>query len=160
MNRQEIRDRARFFYEDELQYALAREDRVDTEGVREKATMRLTREMEGQEEEHLFELCRGITDVIARKVDRGFVVDLDSQQLGFGKAIRIDDNTLCPVERARLRDWLAFDEIREQAFQRHAAKRDREREVVAEIIERLQTHGEDATTLTVCGDLFEERNAA
>lgn len=154
MNRQEIRDRARFLYWDELQYALAREERVDTEVVRERSTLRHTREMQGQEATHLFELLRGIHDLVARRVDRDVVIDFDNQQLGFNKAIRIGDNTLVPVDRARLRDWLAFDEIRERAFQQHAAKREHEREEIAAIIERLQTHGDDATTFEVCPDLF------
>lgn len=151
MNRQEIRDRTRYLCEDELQYAIARDDNVDTEAVREKATMRLVREVSDTE---TYELVRGLVDSVFRAVERTFIVDLVSGQLGFGKAIRISDNTLRPVERARLRDWIAFDEIREQKFQEHASKRHREREVIAGIIERLQEHGDEATTGEVCPDLF------
>lgn len=97
--------------------------------------------------------------VVSRSVDRERErVAADPERLPRRSLVQrladVVDNTLCPVERARLRDWLAFDEIREQAFQRHLAKRDREREIVAEIIERLQLYGEDATTSEACPDLF------
>lgn len=154
MDRQEIRERARFLYWDSLQYAIAREDEVDTNAVRENATLRLTREMEGRE---IYELCRGMVDAIAKNVERQFIVDFETGQLKIGSAIRTGDNRLCPIERARLRDWLAFDDIREQVFRAHAAKRAAEREAIAEIVERLQTHGENATTLEVCPDLFEQK---
>lgn len=152
MNRQEIRDRSRFLIADELAYALARDDRVNTDAIRERATMRLARDVA---EPEVYELCRGMIDAVARNVERDFVVDFNTQQLGFGKALRVDDNALCPVERATMRDWIAFDEIRERAYQNHKAKRDHERDRVAEIIERLESHGDEARTLEVCPDLFE-----
>lgn len=158
MDRKEIRDRSRFLYSDELQYALARDDLVETEKVKERATIRLKREMDGQE---IYELCRGMIESVSRGVERTYIVDLASTQLAFGSAIRTGDSTLCPIERARYQDWLAFDEIREQAFIRHAAKRDREREVVHGILDRLT--GSDETTLEACPDLFptaEEEAAA
>jgi DNA-directed RNA polymerase delta subunit len=151
MDRQEIRERARFLYGDSLQYAIAREDEVDTNSVRENATLRLTREMEGLE---IYELCRGMIDSVAKNVERQYIVDFETGQLSIGSAIRTGDNTLCPVEKARLRDWLAFDEIRERVFQSHAAKRAAEREQIAEIVERLSTVGGDPTTLEACPEKF------
>lgn len=157
MDRQEIRNRSRDLYADELRYALAREDEVDTDVSRERATTRLTREMEGQE---IRELCRGMIDSVAKNVERQYVVDLDSPQLIFGGAIRTGDNLLCPVEKARRRDWRLFDEIREQVFAQHASKRDRERKAIAEIMARLDERGDDPTTLEACPDLFAEAAAA
>lgn len=155
MDRREIRERARFLCEDELQYAIARDDKVDTEAVRERATIRLNREIgEGE----LYDLVRGQIDSVYKGAERNYVLDLSAQQLGIGTAIKVDDNTLVPTPKARLRDWIAFDEIREQVFQQHAAKRVREREAIAEIVERLQGQ-EDATTFAACPDLFEEAAA-
>jgi len=153
MDRQEIRERARFFCSDELQYAIARDDKVDTEAVRERATMRLLREILTDSER--YELARGLVDSVYKRAEREYVVDLSVQQLGFRSTIKVDDNTLVPTTKARYRDWLAFDQIREHVFQAHAEKRAREREAIADILERLQGH-EDATTLDVCPDLFGE----
>lgn len=157
MDRQEIRERARFLYGDSLQYAIAREDEIHTDTVRENATLRLTREMEGQE---IYELCRGMIDSVAKNVERLYIVDFDTGQLAIGSTIRTGDNRLVPTEKAHLRDWQAFDDLREHVFQAHAAKRAHERERIAEIIERLSTFGGDPTTFEACPDLFPERDAA
>lgn len=157
MDRQEIRGRSRDLYSDELQYALDRDDEVNTDGVRDRATLRLTREMEGHE---IYELCRGMIDSVAKNVERQYVVDLDSAQLSLGGAIRTGDNTLCPIERARRYDWVRFDKIREETFAQHAAKRDRERKAIREILDRLDAHGGNPTTLEACPDLFDESAAA
>lgn len=156
MDRREIHEKVTFFCEDELQYAIARDDKIDTDAVRERATMRLCR-LVGEKE--IYELARGLVDKVYRRVERGFMVDLSTGQLRIGSAIRTDDNTIVPTERARLRDWLAYDEIKERAFQNHLAAREAEREVTAGIIERLQGH-EDATTFEVCPDLFPAVEAA
>lgn len=157
MDRQEIRERARFLYGDSLQYAIAREDEVDTDAVRENATLRLTREMEGME---IYELCRGMIDSVAKNVERLYIVDFQTGQLKIGSAIRTGDNKLCPTERARLRDWLAFDDIRETVFQAHASKRAAEREAISEIVERLQTFGGDPTTFEAWPERFGVQDAA
>lgn len=155
MDRTAIRNRARDLYTDEIHYALSREEgSFDVEPLRERAAMRLAREFDGIEKEVLFEMCRANVDNVGKSVERSITVDLSSGQLLFGGVIVTGDRQLCPIEKARYRDWFAFDEIREESFRRHAAKREREREVVAEIMERLQTHGEDATTIAVCADLF------
>ncbi len=156
MDRREIRKQASALCEDELQYALARDDEIDTDAVRERATLRLVRVV-GKDE--IYELARGLVESVYQRIERAFVIDLSTQQLRIGSAIRTDDNTLVPTEKARYRDWLAFDEIRERVFQEHAAKRETERAAIASILERLQGQ-DDATTFSVCPDLFQTEEVA
>lgn len=158
MDRREIQERARFLYTDELQYALAREqENFNTDAPREKATMRLTREMEGQE---IYELCRATIESISRNVERQFVVDVTEGQLRLEGAIRTGNNILISMRNARLEDWLAFDEMRESKFRDHEAKRDIERSFVRDVIvPRLQAAGEDKTTFEACPDLFVNEEA-
>lgn len=156
MDRDEIRARARTVYDDELRYSLSRDDITDTEAVRERATMRLARD---GGDELVYELWRGLVDGIAKTVERRIVVDLVDSQLILGGAIRTGDNTLCPSEKARARDWLAFDAIRERVWQEHTAKRGRERTAILEIVARLDAHGGDPTTLEACPDLFGDDEA-
>lgn len=151
MDRNELRARGRELYADEMQYALAREDEVLTDTLKERATMRLAREVS---EEEVYELCYGTIESVARQVERQFVVDLSNMQLSIGGAIRTSDRTLVPVDRARARDWIAFDALREASFQDHAAKRAREREAIRAILARLDAFGGDAATIEACPDLF------
>lgn len=151
MDRQEIRKRTRDLYADELQYAIARDDEVDTEAVREKAAARLARQLDERE---LYELCRGMVDAVSRSIERQFVVDLDTMQIGIGTALRTAANTLVPTARARRRDWLAFDALREQVFQDHAEKRTQERTAIRDIVARLDEYGNDPATFEACPDLF------
>lgn len=154
MNRDEIRERARFLCDDELQYALAREEKVDTNAVRERATMRLTREIT---ESEMYELARGLIDGLYRRVERSYIVDLGGQ-LGFSTAIRIDDNTLVPTPKARLRDWLAYEVIVDNAFVAHAEAWRKRKDAIAAILNRLGGRDDD-TTLDACPDLFGEAAA-
>lgn len=156
MDRHEIRSQARYFYNEELRYAMEREDTgFDTDPIRQQAAKRLFRVIQGEDE--ILDICRGMIESVAKNVERAYIVDFDDGQLVLGGAIRTGDNILCPVEKARLRDWLAFDEIRERVFREHASKRARERDAIAAIIERLESHGGDATTAEVCSDLFGSR---
>lgn len=157
MDRREVRERARFVYDDELQYALAREDEINTETIRERATIRFVRDLG---EDAVYELGRGFIDGIARNVERNHVVDFTTQQLAFHQAIRTGDNILVPAEKARAKDWIAFDEIRERTFQEHAAKRVLERQAIKQIIDRLYEYGGDPTTIEACPDRFPEAEAA
>ncbi len=157
MQRHEISTRAAEVYADELRYALAREPEVDTEATRERATLRFAREMEG-EENHYF-LCRGWIEAVHNRVERSVVVDVDGQ-LSVDGAIRVGDNILVPVAKAKVWDWTRFDQIREDKFQQHAEKRSRERQVIQEIIERLHSHGGNPTTFEACPEMFGEERAA
>jgi hypothetical protein len=158
MDRSDLLNRARFLYRDELQYALAREEKVDTDAVIERATLRLTREMEGQE---IYELVHGLMVGVRRNVDREFVLDVYEGQLKIEGALRVGNSTLVSMKSAREEDWLAFDAIRETKFREHAAKRAVEREFIHEqIIPRLRAHGGSPTTFEACPDLFAVNEAA
>lgn len=152
MDRREIQDRARFLYGDEIQYALAREEgKVDTDVLREKAAIRLTREMS---EGDTYALVRATIDSVSRNVERQYVVDLSDGQLQMDGAIRVGSNTICATRFAREEDWVAFDQLRELKFREHAIKRQAERDFIHnEIIPRLRAHGGDATTSEACADL-------
>lgn len=151
MDKHEIRKRALELYADEIEYAIARDDEIDLNHARARASMRLGREMEGQD---MSSLWIAYVDGIARAAERGFEVDPATGQLRFGDALRVRDLTFVPTPKARLRDWLALDARHEEKFQQSAAKRERNRDAIRGIVERLRAHGGDPTTLEACPDLF------
>jgi hypothetical protein len=157
VNRDEIRKRALYHYEDELQYAIARDDEVDVVRARARAAARIGREMDGQD---ISGVWLGYIEAIARGVERRFEIDLTSGQLRMSGAVRVGDLVLVPAARMRLRDWLAFDARREAKFEEHANKRNAERKATSEIIDRLRAFGGDPTTFEACPDLFPEAQAA
>lgn len=151
MDKQEIAKRCHALYEDELQYAISRDDKLDLARCRARAAMRIGREMEGQD---ISGVWLGYVEGIARNVERGFEIDLSSGQLRLDGAIRTAALSLVPAGKAREQDWLDHDELRELKFREHAAKRARERDAIREIVDRLRAHGGDPTTIEACPDLF------
>lgn len=154
MDSREIKGLALELYSDELGHAIATADRIGLQDVRVRAAGRLDHAMATED-------MRGVwlayIDAIARAAERHFEVEVDGQ-LRIGGAIRVGDLELVPVEKARERDWLALDDRRELKFQEHAAKRQREREAIRAIVDRLRDHGGDPTTLEACGDLFDDEH--
>jgi len=153
MDRQ-LQKRAAVLYEDELQYAIARDDQIDLATCRAKAAMRFGRDLTADD---LGAIAVGVIERIARQVERGFEEDLSTLQLRIGGAIRTGDLTFVPSARARVADWLNLDEIREEVFRQHEAKRSRERDAIRSIVGRMREHGGDPTTIEACPDLFEGR---
>jgi hypothetical protein len=151
MDKAEIRQQAVFYYEDELQYAIARDDKIDLNVCRAKAAMRVARKFEGQD---LSPLWLGYIEGIARQVERGFEEDLTAGQLRFDGALRTGDLTFVPTPRMREHDWLSVDERHERKMREHVTKREREREAIRRIVERLRSYGGDPTTIEACPDLF------
>lgn len=157
MDRHELRKRVSALYEDELQYAIARDDEIDLTSCRSRAAMRIGREMEGLD---ISAVWIGYVEGIARTVERGFEEDLTTGQLRVDGALRTGDLTFVPTPRMRERDWLTVDERHEIKYREHEAARAREQEAIRGIVERLRAHGGDPTTLEACPDLFAEREAA
>lgn len=158
MDRAEIQSRLRVLYGDELQYAIAREERFELDPLKEKATMRFAREV-GESE--VYELVRAALESVARNVERQFIADLRDGQLRLDGAIRIGNSTFCSMQNAREADWIAWDQMREQKFVEHADKRATERTYLHEVIlPRLRAHGGNPRTIEAGADLFVGSEAA
>jgi hypothetical protein len=153
MDRTELRKRAVELYEDELQYAIARDDEIDLGSCRSRAAIRIGREMEGLD---ISAVWLGYVEGIARNVERGFEEDLTNGQLRLSGALRTGDLMFVPTPRMRERDWLTVDERHEAKYREHAEKRDRERAAIRGIVDRLRSYGGDPTTFEACPDLFGE----
>jgi hypothetical protein len=152
MAKTEIRARAQELYEDEVQYAIARDEEVDLQQARARAAERLGREREGQDNSDVW---LGYIDGIARSVERGFEIDATSGQLRLGGALRVGDLVFVPADKARIRDWMALDQRREDTFRKHESKREKEQEFIHAIVDRMREFGGDPTTLEACPDLFD-----
>lgn len=157
MDKHEIRQRARVLYEDELQYAIARDDEVDVTRCRARAAVRLGRELDGQD---ISGIWLGYVEGIAKTIEVAFEDDLSDGHLRFGGTIRTAANRLVPSGKARRQDLIAHDLMREQKFVEHAAKRTAERSAIAGLVARLDEFGGDPTLFEACPDLFEETQAA
>lgn len=157
MDKTDIRKRGTALYEDELQYAIGRDDEVDLTACRSRASMRLGREMEGQ---NIDAVWFGYIEGIARSVERGFEIDLAIGQVRIGGALRTGSLRFVPADKARERDVVAWDDLREQKLHDFAAKRAQERPLVQEIVERMRSLGGNPTMLEACPYLFGEEAAA
>lgn len=152
MDKQQIRQRAQTLYEDELQYAIARDDEVDILSCRSRAAIRLLgREMEGQD---VSAVWLGYIEGIAKGVERGFEVDLSEGEMRIGGVLRTGSLRVVSADRARERDLIAWDQLREEKFQQFAAKRGQERPLVQEAVARMREMGGDPMLIEACPDWF------
>lgn len=156
MDKLEIRKRAQALYEDELQYAITRDDEVDLVRCRARAATRLGREMDGQD---ISGVWLGYIEGIARGCERGFEIDFAVGQIRIGGMLRTGPLRFIPADRARAKDVLEWDVMREQKLSDFAAKRDHERPLVREALERMYAFGGDPTLLEAWPDLFGEQAA-
>lgn len=157
MDKTEISRRVRELYEDELQYAIARDNEIDLTSCRARAALRVGREMEGQD---ISAVWIGYVEGIARGIERGFEEDLANGWLRLDGAVRTGDLTFVPTGWMRERDWLTVDERERVKVEEHEAKFARKHEARMEIIERLRAFGGDPTTAEACPDLFASEAAA
>lgn len=157
MDKQEIRKRGTALYEDELQYAIARDDEVDLNSCRSRAALRLGRELDGQD---ISAVWLGYIEGIARSVERAFEIDLDIGQVRIGGALRTGALRFVPADKCHARDLMEWDALREQKLNDFRAKREHERPIVAEALRRMDEYGGDPTLLSVWPELFEGRDAA
>lgn len=151
MDKAELRHRAVTLYEDELQYAIARDDEIDLSACRARAARRIGQEMEGRD---MSSVWIGYVEGIARGVERGFEEDLRGGQLRLDGAMRTGDLMFVPTPRMRERDWLAVDERHQVKVTQHVEKAAREHAAIREIVERLRAHGGDPTTIEACPEMF------
>jgi len=151
MDKREMQERVKFFYADEIQYALARDDEIDLTTCRARAAIRVGREMEGRD---ISAVWLGYVEGVARNVEASFEEDITHGQLRLGGAIRVRDLTFVPTPKMRKRDWLTVDDRHHQKLVEHQAKRAREHEVIEQIVERIDAHGGDPTTIEACPDMF------
>lgn len=151
MDKHEIKRRAVALYEDELQYSIARDEQVDVARCRSRAGVRLGREMEGQDTSAVW---LGYVENIAKSVERGFEVDLSVGEMRIGGVLRTGALRLVAADRARERDLLDWDALREQKMQEFVAKRSQERPLVQEAVDRMRGIGGDPTLIEACPDWF------
>lgn len=151
MDKTELRKRVTVLYENELQFAIARDDEIDLSSCRARAAIRIGQEMEGED---ISAIWLGYVEGIARHVERGFEEDLTNGQLRLDGAVRTGDLTFVPTPRMRERDWLAVDDRHQTKLDEHQVKREREHVAVLSIVGRLRAHGGDPTTIEACPDLF------
>lgn len=156
MDKTEIRKRAQELYENELQHANERDDRIDYGRCRARAAIRIGSEMEGQD---ISGVWLGYIEGIARGCERGFEIDLASGQLRLDGAVRVGNLAAVPAGKMRELDWLAHDQMRETKLRDHSEKRAHERDAIRGIVDRLRSFGGDPTTLEACPDLFGEQAA-
>lgn len=160
MDKEQIRQRAQFLYEDELTYSIKRDDEVDILKCRSRASMRLGREMEGQDTSAVW---LGYIEGIAKSVERGFEVDLSVGEMRIGGVLRTGSLRVVSADRARERDLIAWNEMRDAKLQQFQVKRDQERPLVQDAIARMREMGGDPTLIQACPDWFgaaAEENAA
>ena len=151
MDKHEITRRATFLYEDELQYAIARDDVVDIDRCRSRAATRLGQEMEGQDTSAVW---FGFIEGIAKRVERGFEIDLSVGEMRLGGVLRTAALRLVAADRAREKDLMDWNTMREQKLQEFAAKRSQERPLVQQAIDRMREVGGDPTLIEACPDWF------
>jgi len=154
MDKTEIRQRAQVLYEDELKYAIDRDDEVDILKCRSRASMRLGREMEGQD---VSAVWLGYIEGIAKGVERGFEVDLSVGEMRIGGVLRTGSLKVVAADRAREIDLIAWNEMREQKLTQFAAKRSQERPLVQEAVGRMRQMGGDPTLIQACPDWFDAK---
>lgn len=151
MDKDQIRHRAQVLYEDEIQYSIKRDDQVDLLKCRSRASMRLGREMDGQD---VSAVWLGYIEGIAKGVERGFEVDLAEGEMRIGGVLRTGSLRVVSAERARERDLIAWNEMREAKLQQFHVKRDQERPLVQEAVGRMREMGGDPTLIQACPDWF------
>lgn len=157
MDKQAIRQRAQALYEDELQYSIARDERIDLARCRSRAAVRIGREMEGRD---ISGVWLGYVEGIARAVERGFEIDLSNGQLRVEGCVRVGNLAAIPAGKMRAADWIEHDAMRENKLREHVEKREHERQQIRQIVGRLRKHGGNPTTLEACPDLFAAEVAA
>lgn len=161
MDKHEITKRAIFYYEDELQYAIARDDVPDIDRCRTRASVRLGREMDGQDTSAVW---LGFIEGIAKRVERGFEVDLSAGEMRIGGVLRTGTLRLVVAEKAREHDLIEWDALREQKLREFVEKRGQERPLVQSAVSRMREMGGDPTLIEACPDWFatasEETEAA
>lgn len=143
MDKAEIRSRAQFYYEDELQYAIARDDEIDLDRCRSRAALRLGNEMLGQD-----------VSAVWKGVERGFEVDFEAGQLRIGGVLRTHKHRLVPAERAREDDILARASMRDEKLAQFQSKRDQERVLEREAVAAMRAKGDNPTLIEVKPEWF------
>lgn len=151
MDKAEIRSRAQFYYEDELQYAIARDDEIDLDRCRSRAALRLGNEMLGQD---VSAVWVGYIEAIAKGVERGFEVDFEAGQLRIGGVLRTHKLRLVPAERAREDDILARASMRDEKLAQFQSKRDQERVLEREAVAAMRAKGGNPTLIEVKPEWF------
>lgn len=151
MDKLEIRRRAQELYEDELQFAIRRDDEIDVARCRARAATRLGREMEGRD---ISGVWLGYIEGIARGCERGFEIDFAVGQIRIGGMLRTGPLRFIPADRARAKDVLEWNVMRDRKLSDFAAKREHERPLVREALERMYAFGGDPTLIEAWPDLF------
>lgn len=149
----EIKKRAKVLYEDELHYAIERDDEVDIPECRAKAARRLGQEMDGQD---VSSIWAGYVEGIAKGVERGFEVDLAAGEIRIGGVLRTGSLRLVPADKCHETDLLEWDALREQKYQEFGAKRAQERPMVDEAVGRMREMGGNPTLIQACPEWFAE----
>lgn len=151
MDKLEIRRRAQELYEDELQFAIRRDDEIDVARCRARAATRLGREMEGRD---ISGVWLGYIEGIARGCERGFEIDFAVGQIRIGGMLRTGPLRFIPADRARAKDVLEWNVMRDRKLSDFAAKREHERPLVREALERMYAFGGHPTLIEAWPDLF------
>lgn len=151
MDKLEIRRRAQELYEDDLQFAIRRDDEIDVAQCRARAATRLGREMEGRD---ISGVWLGYIEGIARGCERGFEIDFAVGQIRIGGMLRTGPLRFIPADRARAKDVLEWNVMRDRKLSDFAAKREHERPLVREALERMYAFGGDPTLIEAWPDLF------